>query len=45
MHPFGLANNRRNLELVIQFAWEQRLLPRKMTVDELFTDLTASLGA
>jgi 4,5-dihydroxyphthalate decarboxylase len=43
--PFGLANNRRNLELIIQYAWEQKLLPRKMTVDELFTDLTASLGA
>ena len=45
LHPFGLENNRRNLELIIQYAWEQKLLPRKMTVDELFTDLTASLGA
>ncbi len=44
-HPFGLENNRTNLELIIQFAWEQQMLPRKMTVDELFTDLTASLGA
>jgi 4,5-dihydroxyphthalate decarboxylase len=45
VHPFGLENNRKNLELIIQFAWEQKMLPRKMTVDELFTDLTASLGA
>ncbi len=45
VHPFGLANNRKNLELIIQFAWEQRMLPRKMTVDELFTDLTANLDA
>jgi len=44
-HPFGLENNRKNLELIIQFAWEQRMLPRKLTVDELFTDVTASLGA
>jgi 4,5-dihydroxyphthalate decarboxylase len=44
-HPFGLEANRKNLELIIQFSWEQKMLPRKMTVDELFNDLTANLGA
>jgi 4,5-dihydroxyphthalate decarboxylase len=41
--PFGLEANRRNLELIIQFAYEQQMLPRMMSVDELFTDLTANL--
>jgi len=43
--PFGLEANRKNLQLVIDYAWEQDMLPRKLTVDELFTDVTASLGA
>ena len=42
-HPFGLEANRKNLELIIQYSWEQQMLPRKMSVDELFTDLTANL--
>lgn len=43
LHPFGVEANRRNLELIIQFAYEQQMLPRMMSVDELFSDLTASL--
>ncbi len=45
LHPFGVENNRKNLELIIQFACEQQMLPRKMTVDELFDDVTRELGA
>ena len=41
--PFGLEANRKNLELIIQFAFEQQMLPRMMSVDELFTDVTANL--
>lgn len=43
VHPFGLEANRKNLELIIQFAYEQQMLPRMMTVDELFNDVTANL--
>ena len=43
VHPFGLEANRKNLELIIQFAFEQQMLPRMMTVDELFNDVTANL--
>ena len=42
-HPFGLAANRKNLELIIEYSWEQKMLPRKMSVDECFNDLTATL--
>ena len=36
---------RRALELVIDYAFEQKLLPRKLTVDELFDDTTRALGS
>jgi len=39
MVPFGIEQNRRNLELVIQFAHEQHLIPRQFEVDELFEDV------
>ena len=40
LYPFGWDANRKNLELVIQYAFEQKLLPRMMSVDELITDAT-----
>jgi hypothetical protein len=43
VHPFGWDENRRNLELIIQFAHEQQMLPRMMSVDELITDATRNL--
>jgi len=43
--PIGLEANRKALELAIDWSYEQRLIPNRMTVDELFTDLTAGLGA
>ena len=43
VHPFGWDENRRNLELIIQFAYEQQMLPRMMSVDELITDATRNL--
>lgn len=42
--PFGLEENRKNLEFAIQYAYEQRLIPRRFTVDELFDDVTRQLG-
>lgn len=39
MVPFGIEENRKSLELVIQFAHEQHLIPRRFEVDELFEDI------
>jgi len=34
--PYGLAGNRKALEAVIQFAHDQKILPRKISVEEMF---------
>ena len=34
--PFGLENNRRNLEVAIDYVFRQGLIPQRYTVDELF---------
>ena len=36
MNPFGLEENRRNLEVAIECLERQRMLPRHLTVEELF---------
>jgi 4,5-dihydroxyphthalate decarboxylase len=41
--PIGLEANRRNLEVAIAVADAQRLLARPLTVDDLVTDVVASL--
>ena len=38
--PFGVEANRRNLEVAIEYAYQQRLIPRRLKVDELFDDVT-----
>lgn len=43
--PYGLEKNRKQLELAIDWALEQGVLPRRLAVDELFDDTTAALGA
>ena len=42
--PFGVNANRHNLEIAIDYMERQRLLPRRLTVDELFSDVTRGLG-
>ena len=42
--PFGLEANRRNLEVAIDYILRQKLIPRRYTVDELFDDVTRTLG-
>ena len=42
--PFGVEANRKSLDLVIKYAFQQRLIPRAFTVDELFNDVTRVLG-
>jgi len=44
VNPFGVEANRRNLEVVIDTVYRQRMIPRRFTVDELFDDVTRSLG-
>lgn len=34
--PFGLEENRRNLEVAIDYVYRQRLIPTRYTVDQLF---------
>jgi len=41
---FGIEDNRRSLEIVIDFAVKQGLLPRRFAVDELFSDTMRTLG-
>ena len=43
--PIGVEPNRRALEMAIQYAVQQRLIPKAFTVDELFNDFTRKLGA
>jgi 4,5-dihydroxyphthalate decarboxylase len=43
MVPFGVEENRRGLELVIRFAHEQQVIPRRFAVDELFADVRGLL--
>jgi 4,5-dihydroxyphthalate decarboxylase len=42
--PFGLEANRHNLEVAIDYTYRQKLIPRAFAVDELFDDVTRSLG-
>jgi 4,5-dihydroxyphthalate decarboxylase len=41
--PFGVEANRKSLALIIEYAAQQKLIPRRFTVDELFSDLTRCL--
>ena len=43
--PFGLENNRKAFELAIEWSYEQKIIPRRLSVDELFDDTTAGLVA
>lgn len=36
MNPFGLEENRRNLEVAIECMYRQQMLPRRLRVEELF---------
>ncbi len=45
LNPFGIEANRRNLEVAIDCVYRQRLIPRRFEVDELFDDVTRTLGS
>jgi 4,5-dihydroxyphthalate decarboxylase len=40
LNPFGIEENRRNLEVAIGITFEQSLIPRRFEVDELFHGAT-----
>ncbi|XAH24203.1 phosphate ABC transporter substrate-binding protein [Xylophilus sp. GW821-FHT01B05] len=42
--PIGLEANRKGLEMAIAWAFEQKIIPRRISVDELFDETTAALG-
>lgn len=41
--PMGLEANRKGIQLAIDWALDQKILPRRLSVDELFDDVTGSL--
>jgi 4,5-dihydroxyphthalate decarboxylase len=43
--PFGLEANRKAIQTAIDWSLEQKLIPRRFEVDELFDDVTRVLGA
>ena len=42
--PIGLEANRKGLQLAIDWALDQKIIPRRLSVDELFDGVTGSLG-
>ena len=41
--PMGFEANRKGIQLAIDWAHEQKIIPRKLSMDELFDDVTGSL--
>jgi 4,5-dihydroxyphthalate decarboxylase len=42
--PVGFEANRKGIERAIQYAVEQKIIPRKLSYDELFDDVTGDLN-
>ena len=42
--PIGLEANRKGLQLAIDWALDQKIIPHRLSVDELFDDVTGNLG-
>ncbi|WP_260926986.1 phosphate ABC transporter substrate-binding protein [Novosphingobium sp. 9] len=42
--PMGLEANRKGLQLAIDWAYEQKIIPARMSVDSLFDETTGALG-
>jgi 4,5-dihydroxyphthalate decarboxylase len=43
--PFGIAANRGSLDLIAEYAYQQQLTPRRISVDEMFAETQALIGA
>src|SRR5262249_55278182 len=44
LEPFGIEANRKPLELIIEYAFQQALIPRRFAVDELFDETTRKMS-
>lgn len=44
MPPIGIEANRKGLELAIEWSFEQEIIPRRLSVDELFDETTGALA-
>jgi 4,5-dihydroxyphthalate decarboxylase len=42
--PIGLEANRTGIQLASDWAYDQKIIPRRISVDELFDDVTANLS-
>jgi 4,5-dihydroxyphthalate decarboxylase len=42
--PIGLEANRKALAMAIEWSYEQKVIPRRLAVDELFDETTAALA-
>ncbi|MCK1743838.1 ABC transporter substrate-binding protein [Bradyrhizobium sp. 139] len=42
--PFGVEANRKSLELIVDYAFQQALIPRRYAVEELFDETTRGLN-
>jgi 4,5-dihydroxyphthalate decarboxylase len=42
--PIGFEANRKGIELAIDWALDQKIIPRRLSYEELFDDVTANLG-
>ncbi|MGE8163371.1 phosphate ABC transporter substrate-binding protein [Paraburkholderia sp. NPDC080076] len=42
--PIGMEANRKGLQFAIDWAFDQKIIPRRLAVDELFDDVTGSLA-
>jgi len=42
--PMGYEANRKGIDMAIQWAFEQKIIPRRLQLEELFDDVTASLN-
>jgi 4,5-dihydroxyphthalate decarboxylase len=43
MPPLGLEANRKGLEMAIEWSYEQKIIPHRLKVDELFDETTGNL--
>lgn len=42
--PVGIEANRKTLEMAMEWTYEQEMIPRRLSFDELFDETTAALG-
>jgi 4,5-dihydroxyphthalate decarboxylase len=42
--PFGLEANRHNIEVLVDYMFTTKMIPKRYTVDELFNDVTRTLA-